>query len=133
MVNWLFDTPEASNKFFVQAAMVTSGRPSYFRKLYYRILKKLRGEISSGLDFGRVLLHLSLPGKEGVLFYAVLHPPHGTHGNNWCLIPALSAKSKAADILYMDCWSWKSQMDLQIQPVCSPEKVKGDSLAPSSI
>ncbi len=115
MVNWLFETLADSNKFFVQAIMITSGRPSYFRKLYYRMVKKVRGE--SGLDIGQVILRLSLPGSEGTLFYAVLQPPHGTHGTNWCLVPAMSAKSKPVDILYMDCWSWKSQIDLQISPV----------------
>ncbi len=117
MVNWLFDTQSESNKFFVQAIMITSGRPSYFRSLYNRMVKKVRSESSNGLDIGQVVLHLSLPGREGVLFYAVLQPPHGTHGSNWCLVPAMSAKSKPGDILYMDCWSWKSQKDLQIPSV----------------
>ncbi len=117
MVNWLFETLADSNKFFVQAIMITSGRPSYFRNLYYRMVKKVRGKSSSGLDIGQVILRLSLPQSEGTLFYAVLQPPHGVHGSNWCLVPAMSAKSKAVDILYMDCWSWKSQIDLQISPV----------------
>ena len=125
--------PDASTKFFVQANMITSGRPSYFQKLYYRMLKKLRSEISTGVDIGQVFLHLCLPEEKGKLFYAVLQPPHGRHGINWCLIPAITAKSNASDIIYMDCWSWKSQVDLQTSPGGSTEAIHQKGLQTCSI
>ena len=121
VVNWLFDTADASKKFFVQAIMITSGKPSYFRKLYYRMLRKIRGDISAGFEIRQVIMHLCLPGEEGTLFYAVLQPPHGNHGTNWCLVPAITAGSNASDVIYMDCWTWKSQIDLQTSLPSSTE------------
>ena len=115
-VNWLFETVDASNKFFVQATMILSGKPSYFRKLYYRMMKVVRSGATVGVDIGQVIIRLGLPGSGGCLFYAVLQPPHGKHGDNWCLVPGCSDSTKSGEPLYLDCWSWKSQDELQVSP-----------------
>lgn len=119
VVNWLFDTVDASNKFFVQATMISSGKPSYFRSLYYRMIKLIRGGATIGVDIGQVVVHLCLPGNNGCLFYAILQPPHGKHNDSWCLVPVPSVTTTAQDLLYIDCWSWKSHDELQLSPTQS--------------
>ena len=133
MVNWLFETVEASNKFFVQATMILSGKPSYFQSLYYRMMKIVRSGTTVGVDIGKVVIHLCLPDDGGCLFYAVLQPPHGRHADNWCVVPVASDPAKGSELLYVDCWSWKSHDELQVSPTCASTQTNNNNRTPYTI
>jgi hypothetical protein len=109
-IDWAFKTKEMAERHFLVCLLLVAGKPSFFRKLFFRAMKCSNFEN----DRRHVAVEVRSPTVDGLLFYVVMHPKCGLMRSMkemhnltglWAIcIPSTSADSECQ---FIDAWSWK--------------------------